>query len=214
MIVVLDNIDIISNLFIHDLLKSIISLLVVVNPIGKVPLFITLTRNMKEEKKKLVTKNAIITTAILLTVFAIAGSELLTLFGINIFSFMIAGGVLLFVVSIELLTHGEWRFSRGGTNTGSASGESGIIPLAFPLLAGPGAITTVIISFEAFGLIVSIVSIIIVVIITHLVLLLENPLLKVLGRRGSLLITRVFAVFIAAIAIQYIIQGIRQLIVL
>jgi small neutral amino acid transporter SnatA (MarC family) len=65
MIVALDNADIISNLFINDLLKSIISLLVVVNPIGKVPLFITLTKRMEKEKKKLVTKNAIITTTAL-----------------------------------------------------------------------------------------------------------------------------------------------------
>lgn len=118
---------------------------------------------------------------------------------------------MLFVVSIELLTHGGWRVSGDGSNIGSVPGELGIIPLAFPLLTGHGAITTVIISFEAFSLIVTIVSIIIVELITYLVLL-ENPLLKILGRRGSLLITRVFAVFIAAIAIQYIIQGLRQLI--
>lgn len=119
---------------------------------------------------------------------------------------------MLFVVSFELLTHGEWRVSGDGSNIGSVPGELGIIPLAFPLLTTSGAITTVIISFEAFSLIVTIVSIITVELITYLVLLLENPLLKILGRRGSVLITRVFAVFIAAVAIQYIIQGLRQLI--
>ena len=83
----------------------------------------------------------------------------------------------------------------------------------FPLHAGPGAITTAIIAFQTYCAIASIISIILVVLITYLVLHLENPLLKILGRRGSLLITRVFAIFIAAIAIQYFIRGLRQLIV-
>ncbi|MGH9977572.1 MAG: MarC family protein [Nitrososphaeraceae archaeon] len=90
MIVALDNTDPVSNLFINDLLKSIISLLVVVNRVGKVPLFITLTKRMERRKKKLVTKNVMISTAVLLIVFAIAGSEILSIFGINIFSFMVA----------------------------------------------------------------------------------------------------------------------------
>ena len=85
---------VISNTFIDDLVKSVISLIVVVNPIGKIPLFITLTEKMEKENKKLVSKNAIITTAILLTVFAVAGIQLLSVFGISLFSFMIAGGVL------------------------------------------------------------------------------------------------------------------------
>ena len=119
----------------------------------------------------------------------------------------------MFIVSIELLTHGEWRFGNSDTNTGSLSGDLGIIPLAFPLHAGPSAITTAIIAFQTYCAIASIITIIIVVLITYLVLQLENPLLKILGRRGSLLITRVFAIFIAAIAIQYFIQGLRQLIV-
>ena len=71
---------------------------------------------------------------------------------------MIAGGVLLFIISIEFLTHGEWRYGAS-----SISGDSGIVPLAFPLLAGPGAITTVIISLQTYGWIVSIISIVFVV---------------------------------------------------
>ncbi len=199
----------ISDTFADDLLKSVISLFVVVNPIGKVPIFITLTEKMEKQNKKLVSKNAIITTAVLLTVFAVAGIQLLSIFGISIFSFMIAGGILLFIISIEFLTHGEWRFSRS-----SASGDSGIVPLAFPLLAGPGAITTVILSLQAYGWIVSIVSIAFVVLVTYLILELGNPLLRILGRRGSLVTTRVFAILLAAIAVQYVVEGIKQLLVL
>lgn len=122
---------------------------------------------------------------------------------------MIAGGILLFIISIEFLTHGEWRFNRAST-----SGDSGIVPLAFPLLAGPGAITTVIISLQAYGWVVSIISIAFVVSLTYLLLQLGNPLLRILGRRGSIVRTRVFAIFLAAIAVQYIVEGLRQLLVL
>jgi multiple antibiotic resistance protein len=201
--------SVVSDTFTDDLLKSIISLFVVVNPIGKVPLLITLTEKMEKQNKKLVSKNAIITTAVLLTVFAVAGIQLLSIFGISIFSFMIAGGVLLFIISIEFLTHGEWRHSAS-----SISGDSGIVPLAFPLLAGPGAITTVIISLQAYGWIVSIISIVFVVLVTYIVLQLQNPISRILGRRGSIITTRVFAIFLAAIAVQYIVEGLRQLFVL
>lgn len=201
--------SVVSDTFTDDLLKSIISLFVVVNPIGKVPLLITLTEKMEKQNKKLVSKNAIITTAVLLTVFAVAGIQLLSIFGISIFSFMIAGGVLLFIISIEFLTHGEWRHSGS-----SISGDSGIVPLAFPLLAGPGAITTVIISLQAYGWLVSIISIVFVVLVTYFVLQLQNPISRILGRRGSIITTRVFAIFLAAIAVQYIVEGLRQLFVL
>jgi multiple antibiotic resistance protein len=201
--------SVVSDTFTDDLLKSVVSLYVVVNPIGKIPLLITLTQKMEKQNKKLVSKNAIITTAVLLTVFAVAGIQLLSIFGISIFSFMIAGGVLLFIISIEFLTHGEWRYSGS-----SLSGDSGIVPLAFPLLAGPGAITTVIISLQAYGWIVSIISIVFVVLLTYLVLHLQNPISRILGRRGSIITTRVFAIFLAAIAVQYIVEGLRHLFVL
>jgi multiple antibiotic resistance protein len=200
---------VLSDTFTDDLLKSVVSLFVVVNPIGKVPLFITLTQKMEKQNKKLVSKNAIITTAVLLTIFAVAGVQLLSIFGISIFSFMIAGGILLFIISIEFLTHGEWRHGRS-----SIAGDSGIVPLAFPLLAGPGAITTVIISLQTYGWLVSIISIVFVVAVTYLVLHLENPISRILGRRGSIVTTRVFAIFLAAIAIQYVVEGLRQLLVI
>jgi multiple antibiotic resistance protein len=196
--------------FFADLIKSTIALFVVIDPTGNVPLFIALTEKMEKGERKAVSKIAIITAAILLTVFAIAGSEILTIFGITIYSFMVAGGILLFIVSIELLTHGTWRFG-GGTGR-EAVGESGVVPLAFPLLAGPGAITSVMISFQSAGLIVTMLSIIIVIVITYIVLLLVNPIYKILERRGSMIFTRIFAILVAAIAVQYIVQGARQLI--
>jgi multiple antibiotic resistance protein len=192
----------------YDTLKSTIALFVVIDPIGTVPLFIALTEKMGREERKEVSKTAVITSGVLLLVFAVGGTQIFAIFGVSIFSFMIAGGVLLFIVAIELLTHGIWRFGApGGSLT---AGESGLVPLAFPLLAGPGAITSVIISYETAGLVVTILSIAIVIGITYIILQFINPIYRILGRRGSVIITRVFAVLIAAIAIQYIEEGIRQ----
>jgi multiple antibiotic resistance protein len=195
-----------ADVFVEDLVRSTIALFVVMDPIGSVPLFIAMTQKMEKKERLAVTKTAVITAAILLVVFAVAGTQILSIFGVTIASFMVAGGVLLFIVAIELLTHGEWRFGSAGSQ-----GESGVVPLAFPLLAGPGAITAVIISFQTSGIVVTALSIAIVVGVTALILRYVDRIYKVLGRRGSIIVTRVFAVFIAAIAVQFIVQGAKDL---
>lgn len=196
----------ISGTFFEDLVISTVALFVVTDPIGSVPVFMALTQKMERVERASVTKTAIITAAGLLFVFAVAGTQLLAIFGITLASFMVAGGVLLFIVAIELLTHGEWRFGSAG-----AQGESGVVPLAFPLLAGPGAITAVIISFQTTGLAVTAISILIVIGITYVVLRYVDRIYRVLGRRGSIIITRVFVVLIAAIAVQFVVDGVREL---
>jgi multiple antibiotic resistance protein len=195
-----------ADVFVEHLIRSTIALFVVMDPIGCVPLFIAMTQKMETKERVTVTKTAVITAAALLIVFAVAGTQILSIFGVTIASFMVAGGVLLFIVAIELLTHGEWRFGSAGSQ-----GESGVVPLAFPLLAGPGAITAVIISFQTSGILVTALSIAIVIGITALILRYVDRIYRVLGRRGSVIVTRVFAVFIAAIAVQFIVEGARDL---
>jgi multiple antibiotic resistance protein len=194
--------------FFADLLRSTVALFVIMDPIGIVPVFMALTQKMERPERASVTKTAIATAAGLLFVFAVAGTQLMTIFGITLASFMVAGGVLLFIVAIELLTHGEWRFGGAGIQ-----GETGVVPIAFPLLAGPGAITAVIISFQSSGLAVTALSIGIAVGITYVVLRYVDRIYKVLGRRGSIIVTRVFAVLIAAIAVQFVVDGVRELFV-
>jgi multiple antibiotic resistance protein len=195
-----------ADVFVEDLVRSTIALFVVMDPIGSVPLFIAMTQKMEKQERASVTKTAVITAAILLIVFAVAGTQILSIFGVTIASFMVAGGVLLFIVAIELLTHGEWRFGSAG-----AQGETGVVPLAFPLLAGPGAITAVIISFQTSGIAVTALSIAIVVGTTALILRYVDRIYKILGRRGSIIVTRVFAVFIAARAVQFVVEGAMDL---
>ncbi len=95
---------------------------------------------MEKETSKAMSKSAAVTSALLLMIFGVAGTQILSTFGITINSFMVAGGALLFIVSLEIMRHGELR------NLENDLQETGIIPIAFPLIAGPGAITSVIIS--------------------------------------------------------------------
>jgi multiple antibiotic resistance protein len=193
--------------FVQHVLRSTIALLVILNPVGIVPMYIALTQKMESTKRTQLSKTVIITSSALLFAFAIAGSLIFAVFGITLSSFMIAGGVLLFIVAIELLTGGGWRFVGGS----GVSEETGVVPIAFPLLAGPGAITAVIISFESSGLIVTAFSISIAIATAYVILRCADRIHRVLGKRGSLIVTRVFAVLIAAIAIEYIVDGVKAL---
>ena len=197
----------VSDTFQNDIITSVIALFVVIDPIGNIPLFIAFTKKLEKAEHKTVSKTAIITAAALLLLFGIAGTQILGLFGITIFSFMIAGGTLLFIIAIELLTYGEWRF------VSKVKEDIGVVPIAFPLLAGPGSITAVIISYQTSGFLITFLSIIIVMTITYVILRMVNPIYKILGNRGSMIVSRVFAVIIAAIAVEYIVEGIKNLFV-
>ncbi len=192
--------------FFNNVLTSTIQLLAVVEPFGIIPILINLTKKMEKETSKALSKTAAVTSAILLMIFAIAGTQILSTFGITVNSFMVAGGVLLFIVSLEIMRHGELR------NIENELQGSGVVPIAFPLIAGPGAITSVIISQQKDGPIVTLLSIIIVIGITYIVLRSINSIYRILGNRGSEIISRIFAVILAAIAIQYIVEGLRNII--
>ena len=188
-----------------DLIKSFISLFVVVDPFGNIPIFIGLTEKIDGEKRKKIFNTATVTSFILLLAFALVGKEILNIFGITLESFMIAGGILLLIIAIRLLVVGEWEEH-------DLSPESiGVVPIAVPLLAGPGAITTTIINLQSYGILITIFSVIFVFIIVWLTLRFIEPIYKVLGKNGSVVIARVMALLIAAIAIQYIIEGLKML---
>ncbi|MCD6465077.1 MarC family protein [Candidatus Bathyarchaeota archaeon] len=188
-----------------DLIKSFISLFVVVDPFGNIPIFIGLTEKMDGEKRRKIFNTATVTSFILLLAFALVGKEILNIFGITLESFMIAGGILLLIIAIRLLVVGEWEEH-------DLSPESiGVVPIAVPLLAGPGAITTTIINLQSYGILITIFSVIFVFIIVWLTLRFIEPIYKVLGKNGSVVIARVMALLIAAIAIQYIIEGLKML---
>ncbi len=187
----------------YDLVKSTTGLLLVVDPIGTVPIILSLTKGMQEKDRKRNFRTATYTGSALLVLFALVGQQLLSLFGISLYSFMIAGGILLLLVSIDILIRGETTEKIGATE------DVGAIPIAFPLLVGPGAITTTIVILQSSGLIVALLSILIVMTVTWAVMRLVGPIYALLGKTGSAVIAKLMAVFVAAIAIQYMLSGIQ-----
>ena len=157
---------------------------------------------MTNPQRRRVFKTAFIVGFILLLVFAFTGLEIFNIFGISIYSFEVAGGILLLIISIRVLI--------SGTKPESAeSPESiGAVPIAIPLLVGPGAITTTIFNLQAYDVYVTALSVFFVMAITWVILMFMNRIYRVLGKTGSQVIARVMALLIAAIAVQYILGGV------
>lgn len=186
--------------FLQDLLRTTVALIVVMDPIGLVPILISLTSEMSREEQRRTLNLTLITATTILLVFALLGQELLNLFSISLESFSIAGGLLLLILSFQVLLTG-FKIE--------VSSSIGAVPLAFPLLVGPGAITILMLSLQRYGIIVSLVSASIAIFFTAIVFSLINLIYKILGELGSTVITKVMAIFTAAIAIQFIIEGVK-----
>ena len=186
-----------------DLVRATVALFIIVDPIGLVPIFANVTSGLSQPDRTRMYRVVTYTGATLLTIFALVGEELLALFGISLSSFEMAGGLLLLLLSLDILFRGE-RFAKPGSHE-----DTGIVPIAFPLLVGPGAITTTIIALGAYGILVTLGSVIIVMLLSWIVMKQTTRIHRLLGKTGSSVVAQVLAVFIAAIAIQFIITGIR-----
>jgi multiple antibiotic resistance protein len=190
--------------FVSELAKAVIALFIIVDPFGNIPIFMGLTEKMEESQKKKVFNTATLVGVILLLVFAFTGQEILTIFGLSIYSFEVAGGILLLIIAIRILI-------SGSMHEDVESPESlGAVPIAMPLLVGPGAITTTIFNLQAYGTLPAILAVLIVLSLTWVILRFINGIYKFLGKTGSLVIGRVMALLIAAIAIQYILTGVTH----
>lgn len=188
--------------YLPDLARAFTSLFIIMDPIGNIPIFLSLTEGMSPEEKKNTFRLALITGFTLLLCFAVLGNYILLLFGITIESFMIAGGILLLVIAMRLLILG-WRREEHLSSEGV-----GVVPIGVPLLVGPGAITTTIMYLQTSGVFVTLTAVILSFAVTWLILKFIDPISRFLGRTGSLVIGRVMALLIAAIAMEFVIKGI------
>lgn len=187
-----------------EVAKAAIALFIIVDPFGNIPIFVGLTDTMTDAQRKKVYNVATLVSFILLLVFAFTGQEILNIFGLSIFSFEVAGGILLLIISVRILISGSKKEEV-------ESPESmGAVPIAIPLLVGPGAITTTIFNLQAYGIITSILAVVIVLSTTWVILRFINLIYRFLGKTGSLVIARVMSLLIAAIAIQYILTGVTH----
>ncbi|MCS7133092.1 MAG: MarC family protein [Aigarchaeota archaeon] len=190
--------------FAVDFIKAVISLIIVVDPLGNIPIFLGITGNLTPKQRRRVFNIAILTGFILLLLFASVGNWVLKIFNIELYSFRIAGGALLLFIALELLIKN--RFEARIYN--HIPEGAGAVPLGVPLLVGPGAITTVIIILESSGFMVALASVAVVAILTWLTLRFINTIHEILGEIGSIVVSKIMAMLLAAIAVQYILEGI------
>ncbi|MEM3539084.1 MAG: MarC family protein [Nitrososphaerales archaeon] len=189
--------------FIIGVLRVSLALFIIVDPLGNVPIFISLTESMNPEQRKKAFQTATIVSLILLLVFALIGQQILEVFRISPQSFMIAGGALLLVIAVKILVFGGWEEKK------TLPESIGAVPIATPLLVGPGAITTTIVMLRNYGLPATLVSVLIIFFTIWLVFRFIERINNFLGTTGAIVIARIMAIFIAAIAVGFMIDGIR-----
>jgi multiple antibiotic resistance protein len=194
--------------------NSFVTLLVVVDPLGLAPIFAALTRGYPEKRKREAAIRGTTLGAAILFIFALAGGVLLDALGIGIPAFRIAGGVLLFLLSLDMIFASPAGLrSRTVREQEEISYEHDIsvFPLAIPLLAGPGAITTVLLytgGRSTTELAAFVAVLLAVVLLTLASLLLAPRIMRLFGETGSNVLTRVLGVLLAALAVQFVLDGI------
>jgi multiple antibiotic resistance protein len=195
-------------------LNSFVSLFVIVNAIGNVPLFVTLLERFGETEKTTMMKKATIIAALTLLIVTVTGNLFFRLLGVEMYSFRIAGGILLMIISIEMLLGLRTRTQSSTTEEQSSSeiDEITVIPLAIPLLTGPGALTTAIVLFDTAGNILNRIillgTIVLVFLISYIILARSKPILTYLGKTGTRVARRIMGLMLLSIAAQFIINGI------
>lgn len=198
-------------------LKIFTALLAIVDPIGNVPVFIGLTENQGRGERYRTALLAAVTMAVVLIAACLFGDSLLRLFGVGIASFRVGGGILLLLVAVAMF-HAERSRSRQTPEEVIEAGERtdvAVVPLAIPLLSGPGAISAMII-YSAQGTSPVHTAILaggsmVLGGIVWVCLRLAVPIGSILGRTGINIVTRLMSLFLAAIAVEFIVTGLGQL---
>ncbi|MCX6817812.1 MAG: MarC family protein [Candidatus Aenigmarchaeota archaeon] len=183
----------------QEILIVTISLFAIVDPIAAVPVFISTFGGADRKKRRKAAIDAVLAAFALLVVFALIGMPLLNYLNISISAFMIAGGLLLLFLAFEFLL-GQLPKSR---TVESEPGDA-VVPIGTPLLAGPGAITSVIFFTHLYGFTITFVATIIVMVICLAAFLMSHKLERVIGKNGLKIITRIMGLITAAIAISFI----------
>src|SRR5882757_7921543 len=201
---------------VEQLVKFFVVFFVVVEPISLIPLFAGLTEGATASYKRNMAGKAAAISLGICVLFAIAGAKFLDVMGISLNAFRIAGGTLLFLIALDMV------FARpsGSRSTTPEREEAlkrediSVFPLAFPFIAGPGALATILLTAGEVGakplLFVSFLGVVALVLAVCWVLMLATPrLMRVLGVTGANVVSRLSGVILAALAVQFIIDGVR-----
>jgi multiple antibiotic resistance protein len=187
--------------------EAILALFAIVDPVGNIPIFLDVGTHVPKGQSHKAFNTAVITGASILIIFSFAGKKILTgIFHIQIYDLQIAGGILLLIIAIDHLVFGNLRRSVSVTGTASPY-EAGCVPLACPLLAGPGAMVTSLTTWESSGPLVAIVAIAVVFSILWLIMRFVEKIQKLLGKLFCVVFSKVMCMFIAAIGVHMIFSG-------
>ncbi|MDB5666494.1 MarC family protein [Cypionkella sp.] len=194
------------------LITAFATLFVVIDPPGLVPLFIALTQGMTADHRRRMARRACIIAFVLLTLFGLLGEALLGFIGISMSAFRIAGGILLFLTALDMLF--ERRTQRREGQQPDPDHDPSVFPLATPLIAGPGAIATMILlvgkSGDGWLGTVAVLGLLAGMIVATYLFLLASPWFeRLLGRTGTIVITRLLGMLLAALSVQFVIDGVK-----
>lgn len=187
-----------------------------VDPIGALPYFVSLTEGFSDIDRAVVIRRACLVLGGTLTVFAFLGTFLFVAFGLTLAAFEIAGGVLLFIVAYDMLSGEVTRTKVSSEDRDDALArrdEIAVVPLGIPLLAGPGAISTVMIyegnaGSDPWMEVTVFLAIIVTSALTYFILRYGSRIIQYLGRTGIMAMTRVLGLLLAAVGVQFVINGI------
>jgi len=182
------------------MLQGALALWIVMDPLGNLPIFVALTREQTSAERRRLLFLAWVVALIILIAFVFGGRWVLGVFGIQLADFEIAGGALLFIIAVRMVL-------RGHPDAGD-SGAEGIVPIACPLLVGPGAITTTLVFLGVHKAWLTFGAILLAFAGTLPVLLLTDLLYRLLGKTGSSVVARIMGIIIAALGVLYVRRGI------
>lgn len=191
---------------------------VVVDPLAAVPFFLAMTAGESPERKRETARRAALTAGLVLAGFALVGAVVFQLVGVTLAAFKIAGGSLLLLTATDMLRTKlpTTRITEGEIAEGTAKEDVAVVPLAMPLLAGPGSMATVVVLMgraraeHASLTIAVLLSIAVTALLSYLILAGASRIDRVLGRTGLNILERVAGLLLAAIAIQFVLDGIGE----
>ncbi|MFH1505068.1 MAG: MarC family protein [Candidatus Omnitrophota bacterium] len=191
---------------IKNILLALIPVFVAVDALGVLPIFVSLTQEVKKKEKPALIIQSVITALCVAVGFIFLGKAVFRLLGITVGDFMIAGGTVLFCIALmDILNSGKRR--RVPTK------ELGAVPIGTPLIVGPAVLTTSLIIIGEYGLAATLISIFINVILAGIIFSFSHILTKTLGDAGSKALSKVMALLLAAIAVMMVRKGVIQLLV-
>jgi multiple antibiotic resistance protein len=188
-----------------EFMLAFIPIFVAVDAIGLLPIFVSLTDGIDRSTKNKVIVQSVITASCLAFGFIIAGKAVFKFLGITMEDFMIAGGAILFCIAIlDLLTHNKVERR--------AASELAAVPIGTPLMVGPAVLTTSLITIDQHGIPLTIFAVLVNIMIAGLIFVFSDGLIRVLGKAGANALSKVFSLFLAAIAVMMIRRGVLAII--